>query len=265
MQRKCCPQQCQSTLESSRNRYWEQEVNVSSWLRSSQQKLRRENKSSLTAPRNLCFLQQHVHLKRACMVFHQSEWRICLTDWVCEAFKHIITTFFFSLFRGKHKKPVSISVKWSLQCQQSWTQHDCFTNVRTTRLTTLSTSRKLSKQRNQTKLHETVSCGFPFFNRWKMTDSWSLRGSKACFSLFCVQAHRSCQRWHGLLMLSVLDRGQRWCFGHAEAKLRWEGFSLNSFITAVIIYNQYVSQNLFSGTGNPINDPDPAAHTSRVS
>lgn len=63
---KCCPQRCQSELQSSRNRYWGWEVNMSARLRSSQQELCRENKSSLTASlgctRTFCFLLQDCSL-----------------------------------------------------------------------------------------------------------------------------------------------------------------------------------------------------------
>lgn len=50
--RKCCAQQCQSKLQSSRNRYWGWDVNMSSWLRSREQTRSGEDKSSLTASHN---------------------------------------------------------------------------------------------------------------------------------------------------------------------------------------------------------------------
>lgn len=90
MQRKCCPQQCQTMLDSSRNRYCEQEVNVSSRLRSSQQKLCRVNKSSLTdSPSSTepLFLAE----ARAFRADQESLYVFPPED-VSDGYKHIITT-----------------------------------------------------------------------------------------------------------------------------------------------------------------------------
>lgn len=176
MQRKCSPQQCQSKLESSRNRYREQEVNVSSWLRSSQQKLCRENKSSLTdspsSTKNVV----------SCIP-SRTRFHVCCFTRARGAPEDHHSVFFFFLF-GKHER------LWVFWCNDAvsvnnpgggaWLHHKCQDRHSWQRQ---ARPEKLSKQQDQTKRHGAVSCGFPSLQRWRMTDGWS-SGGVSLYSAF---------------------------------------------------------------------------------
>lgn len=176
MRRKCCPQQCQSKLESSRNRYWEQEVNVSSWLRSSQQKLCRENKSSLTDSHSPT-IPLFRAAARAFQAEHDSTYVVSP-----ESVEHrkIITTLFLigNMKACEYCSEATLNVtvnnracecvlgveggaaRLHHKCQDT---ADGVKNVQ---------KKNTSKQHNQIKRHRTMSCGFPSFPMLK--DDWQL-------------------------------------------------------------------------------------------
>lgn len=178
MQRKCSPQQCQSKLESSRNRYWEQEVNVSSWLRSSQQKLCRENKSSLAdSPSST---KTFVSCNSTCIPSRR-RFHVCCFTRAREAPEDHHSVFPFQ----KHE---SLWVFWRNDAvsvnNHGGRGHDCIINIKTGTADSIKCIQKnCPNSRIRKKRHRTVSCGFPSLQCWWMTDSWSF-GGVSLYSVF---------------------------------------------------------------------------------
>lgn len=209
MQRKCSPQQCQSKLESSRNRYWEQEVNVSSWLRSSQQKLCRENKSSLTDSPSTT--KTFVSCNSTCIP-SRTQFHVCC----------------FTRARGAPEDPHSVFPFFSgnmKACEYFGVMmpsvstivmgHDCVINVKTG---TADSVKRVQKNCPNSRIRQngTEPChaDFPPCN----AEGWLTTGASAQFhSILCSDSRELpglSRRWCRLLRFWVWDRGRNECFDH---------------------------------------------------
>lgn len=262
MQRKCSPQQCQSKLESSRNRYWEQEVNVSSWLRSSQQKLCRENKSSLTdSPSSTKTL---VSCNSTCIP-SRTRLHVCCFTTVRGAPEdhHCFVFFLFRNMKACEYFGVMMRSVSTIMRGGAWLHHKCQDRHSWQRQVR---PEKLSKQKDQTKRHGAVSCGFPSSERWRMTDGRSFGGVSLCPAFRLAGAAGAVEAM--MSIVEVVGVGQRstwvlWPLQHSKKRFRGAFQPEQLHYRCHKCINQYVPLNLFPETGNHISGSGQAAHTTR--
>lgn len=209
MQRKCSPQQCQSKLESSRNRYWEQEVNVSSWLRSSQQKLCRENKSNLTdSPSST---KTFVSCNSTCIP-SRTQFHVCCFTRARGALEDHHSVFPF-------RKHESLWVFWCNDAisvnNHGGGGHDCIINVKTGSADSIKrVQRNCPNSRIRQNGTEPCHGGFPPSD----AEGWLTAGASVVLhSSLCSDSRELpglSRRWCRLLRFWVWDRGRHECFDH---------------------------------------------------